>query len=63
MEAYRSKGNPRPKGRLTPEQVAKLDRIAELAKQSPTIAQAITDHIESLERQSESHPTKEQETP
>jgi hypothetical protein len=48
MEAYRSKGNPRPKGRLTPEQVAKLDRIAELAKQSPTIAQAITDHIESL---------------
>jgi hypothetical protein len=48
MEAHRSESNPRPKGRLTPEQIAKLDRIAEQAKQSPAICQAITEHIENL---------------
>lgn len=47
MDAHRRQKHSRPKGRLTPDQVAKLDRLAELARDNPDILDAIQQRIDS----------------
>lgn len=47
MDSHRRQKHSRPKGRLTPDQVAKLDRLAELARDNPDILDAIQQRIDS----------------
>jgi hypothetical protein len=47
VDSHRRQKHSRPKGRLTPDQVAKLDRLAELARYNPDILDAIQQRIDS----------------
>jgi|LakMenEpi03Aug12_release.lakeMendotaPanAssembly.Ray.scaffolds.fasta_scaffold57123_4 hypothetical protein len=48
MVTHRDQVNPNQESRLSDEVNAKLDRLAELADTSPTVAKAIKDQLEAL---------------
>jgi hypothetical protein len=47
VDSHRRQKHSRPQGRLTPDQEAKLDRLAELARYNPDILEAIQQRIDS----------------
>lgn len=46
MDTHRREKHPREKDRLTEEQIAKLDRLAELAKRFPSVRTVIATELE-----------------
>lgn len=46
MDSHRREKHSRPKGRLTPDQVAKLDRLADLARRDPDVLATIQQKLD-----------------
>jgi hypothetical protein len=46
MDTHRREKHSRPQGGLTPDQVAKLDRLAELARRDPNVLEAIRGRLD-----------------
>jgi len=46
VDTHRREKHSRPQGRLTPDQEAKLDRLAELARHNPDVLDAIQRKLE-----------------
>ena len=48
MDTHRRQKHSRPQGRLTPDQVAKLDRLADLARHNPEVLDAIQRQLDAV---------------
>jgi hypothetical protein len=46
MDAHRREKHSRPQSSLTPDQLAKLDRLADLARRNPSVLESIQQKIE-----------------